>query len=389
MRFGWVFVFMLVFCFFWGGLCLSAATGDEAEEASPDSGAASVEINEPTKEKKEEGAARVEFASTVHDFGTIPPKSNNICEFRFRNAGDSVLKIGKIRTTCGCTVARLDKKDYEPGASGSIKIKYRAGSRPHAVSKRIYVPTNDSENKKAALTIKARIIKKVEFNPKNIKLYPRKENAGCPKITISSIDGKSFSIKGYKSTGNYLKVDTDSAVQATKFILQPSVEPNNLKAGMNGVLEFTLTHPDCKKVSIPFTVTPEYTITPPSLLILKAETGKTENKTVWVLNNYDEGFEIESAWSEKGIVKIAEHKKVLNNEKKASRHKFELEITPPDEGKFRSRRFRDKFYVKIKGGKRLEVRCNGFLFPKRSKEILEQALENRKKKQSKKPVKEH
>lgn len=40
--------------------------------------------------------------------------------FPFKNTGDSIVTIREVRSSCGCTVARLDKKAYQPGESGEI-----------------------------------------------------------------------------------------------------------------------------------------------------------------------------------------------------------------------------------------------------------------------------
>ena len=71
------------------------------------------------------------------------------------------------------------------------------------------------------------------------------------------------------------------------------------------------------------------------------------------MNNYGDDFEIESASSEKGIIKI------LSQEKIDSRYKFELEITPPETKDLR-KIFTDELTVKVKDGEKLRVNCRGF-----------------------------
>ena len=106
-------------------------------------------------------------------------------------------------------------------------------------------------------------------------------------------------------------------------------------------------------VSIPFKVLPKFKIDPRSISIFNAEEGKTVTKEVWIVNNYDEDFEVESASSQKGIIKV------LSQEKEDKHCKFELEITPPPaEGK--KKLFTDTLIVNIKDGEKLKISCRGY-----------------------------
>jgi hypothetical protein len=70
---------------------------------------------------------RISFEKTVCDLGEVGQGTKNTCEFRFTNTGRGPLKIGKISRTCGCTVFQLDKKQYAPNETGTIKVSYTAG----------------------------------------------------------------------------------------------------------------------------------------------------------------------------------------------------------------------------------------------------------------------
>jgi len=66
----------------------------------------------------------ISFEKTVFDLGDVGPGTKNECEFRFTNTGRGLLKIGNISRTCGCTVFKLDKKEYSPNETGTIKVIY-------------------------------------------------------------------------------------------------------------------------------------------------------------------------------------------------------------------------------------------------------------------------
>ena len=315
------------------------------------------------KPKAEEAAPKIVFEKEVYDFGQIAPRTKNNCEFKFTNAGRGPLKIEKIKSSCGCTVPELTKKEYASGESGSIKVAYRTGSHPGSRKRYITVPSNDKARPTVRLTIKARIVAKVDYEPKSMKLLLNKENAGCPKITLRSVDEQAFSIKHIKSTGNCISAEFDPSVKARRFVLDAKVDVEQAKKLSNGTINIGLTHPQAHTVSIRFSVLKRFRLNPPTLSLVKAEPAVAIRRKLYVINNYGEDFEIESARSEKGIIKIVNQKKILNKKGVGDRYSFDLEITPPPaEGK---RRFSDVFVVKIKGGETLRARCNGF-YPRKS-----------------------
>ncbi len=337
---------------------LTASEPAETETAS--------EANEPAPEgphfteRPQNGNPEITFEEMIHDFGKIGPGTKNTCEFKFTNTGDGLLKIKKTHAPCGCTVPELSKKEYVPGESGTLKVKYHSSRHYDGpVTKRLYVHSNDKARPKVTLTIKAEIVKKVDYEPKKLNLLLKSENAGCPEITLNSLDDRPFSIKQFKSTADCITADVDYSVKATRFVIQPKVDIGKLRKSLRGRINISLTHPECKAVTVPFEALPEFKTDPSLIIIFNAEPQKPQQKEVWILNNYNEDFEIESASSKKGIIKV------LSQEKVDNRYQFKLEITPPaaeDKTKF----FTDVFFVNIKGGEKLKITCRGFYSKKKS-----------------------
>ena len=307
---------------------------------------------EPIPEVGQKGP-RITFEKVVHDFGAVGPGTKNVCEFKFTNTGDSLLKIGEIHTCCGVR-AWLDKKEggYVPGESGTVTVRLGLSRQRGSVKKSIFVPANDKTKDGVKLTIKAKVAPKVAYEPKQLKLSLDDEGAGCPEIRVTSLDGQSFAIKSFKATTYGITADYDSSLEATSHVIRPKINAKRLRTHLRGNISIKLTHPGCDTVTIPFEVLSRFKIDPPSIILFDAEPEKAIPKVVWLLNNYGEDFEVESVSSEKGIIKV------LSRERVGKRYKFELEITPPaDKSK---KRFSDVFHINIKGGKKLRVDCSGF-----------------------------
>ncbi|HIJ52684.1 MAG TPA: DUF1573 domain-containing protein [Planctomycetes bacterium] len=314
---------------------------------------------QPAVKSKVQGP-EITFEKLMHDFGDVAPGTTNTYEFKFTNTGNALLKIGKIRCTCGCTVARLIKKEYAPGESGALKIMYSVSSRPGPARKTCSVPSNDTKKRTVTLTVKVRIAMKVGHQPERLNLLLNKENAGCPEITLTSRDNKPFAVTRFKSTGNTITADFDPSEKATKFVLKPKVDIEKLRKGLRGQLEIGLTHPECKKITIVFDTLAEFKLDPRIVYVREAEPQKPVTKKVWVFSNYGEDFEVESTSSKKGTVKVLTQKKIRNG------YELELQITPPD-AEAKRRAFTDVFSVKIKGGRQLQITCYGIYSKKAAK----------------------
>jgi hypothetical protein len=303
---------------------------------------------------------RITFEKLTHNFGEISPGTKNPCEFKFTNTGNALLKIGKIRCSCGCTVPTLAKKDYAPGESGILKVVYNASRSPSTIRKSCSIPSNDKKKPTVVLIITAKIVKKVKHEPQRLNLLLKGENAGCPEITLTSLDKQPFAIKHFKSTGNSISADYDTLVKATKFVLKPKVDLEKIQKGPRGQVEIGLTHPGCTSVRIVFEGLAEFKTDPRVVYVRDAVEQKPVIKKFSVLSNYNEYFEIASTSSRKGIVKVLTQKKVSGG------YQFELQITPPA---FESKRrvFTDVFTVKLKGGQQLQATCYGIYSKKTAK----------------------
>lgn len=345
---------MIIMILVVGCILLSQVGCQEQAELVEESKPSLTAPNEPVIESVTKAAPKITFEKLICDLGQIGPGTKHPCEFKFTNTGDSLLKIKPIQSKCSCALGRLTKREYAPGESGTIKVKsFNAPRRPGTTKQQLYVYSNDEASPKITLTVKAKVVMKVDYKPKRLNLLLKSENADCPEIILRSVDNEKFAIRRFKSTGNCIKADIDPSVQATKFVLQPKVDMGVIQKALKGRVDISLTHPGCKAITIPYEALPRFEVDPPAIMIYKAEPQKPVSKEIWVLNNYDEDFEVESVSSKKGTIKV------LTQEKVDKSYKFELEITPPG-GEEKLRIFMDTFIVSIKGGDKLEISCRGF-----------------------------
>ncbi|MCP4157966.1 MAG: DUF1573 domain-containing protein [bacterium] len=126
--------------------------------------------------------SKMEFVETTVDFGEI--ESGKIAElkFAFKNTGDTTLIIKNVSSSCGCTATRLEKKEYEPGESGVIPVKFNSKGYNGRVTKSITITTNDKENVYSRLKIKGKVNLKdfaaIEIEPNDMDFDKKKVKIG-------------------------------------------------------------------------------------------------------------------------------------------------------------------------------------------------------------------
>ena len=100
--------------------------------------------------------AKIEFKTTVIDYGDITKGSNGIRVFEFTNTGDAPLVISKVNSSCGCTIPSWTKDPIAPGGSGKIEVKYDT-KRVGPIRKTVTVSSN-AETPNVALKIKGKVL---------------------------------------------------------------------------------------------------------------------------------------------------------------------------------------------------------------------------------------
>lgn len=86
---------------------------------------------EQNKEKSEGEQSYSKFAFTkeIHKFEEISEGEILVCEFYFRNVGNTNLIIKSIESSCGCTVVKWKKKPLKVGEESKITVEFNSKGR--------------------------------------------------------------------------------------------------------------------------------------------------------------------------------------------------------------------------------------------------------------------
>lgn len=117
------------------------------------------------------GQPRIKFKEVVKNFGRVKQGDILSHEFVFTNAGDSMLTIQKVTTSCGCAAALASEDKVAPGKEGKISVKFITAGYGGVVGKYIFVESNDPAEPRKQLEVQANIevppSAKIEVNPYN------------------------------------------------------------------------------------------------------------------------------------------------------------------------------------------------------------------------------
>jgi len=87
--------------------------------------------------------ARLEVEPELYDFGKAKQELRLEKEFVIRNTGTADLTIGRISTSCGCTVAEPAEKLVKPGKSTTMKVTLETRRYSGLVERAVSISSND------------------------------------------------------------------------------------------------------------------------------------------------------------------------------------------------------------------------------------------------------
>ncbi len=103
-----------------------------------------------------------------YDFGEIVQGEDTTHTFRFHNAGDQVLDIGGLRSSCGCTAALLTTRRLEPGGMGELQLTFDSRGFRGTVQKMVTFETNDPKHSVVSFSLRGKVKAELYLQPQRI-----------------------------------------------------------------------------------------------------------------------------------------------------------------------------------------------------------------------------
>ena len=132
----------------------------------------------------------------------VPEDKSVTAHYAFKNTGSQPIVIKRVVTSCGCTSAKLEKKEYAPGESGDIEVKFVLGSRKGAQRKIISVTSADKEQWN--LDLRCWIHEPLTVAPALVYWRSGAEPQG-KVVKLTSAPGQPINVKSVKSSSPKFK----------------------------------------------------------------------------------------------------------------------------------------------------------------------------------------
>lgn len=247
---------------------------------------------------------------------------------RILNQGNSILKLGKISTSCGCTVVKPPNGSIAPGGSESVAIKVKSGVEPGPRQSIVTITTNDPAMPGIELPIRWFIDMPAMFDPTRLdfgKLRPAQRSTRRVALTLKG-DLRSASIRA---------VSDNPKVHCSLSSLDPSSETRIMEIELETDSSFGQRHAGIRLLGddkdlqavlpIHWNVEPPFSATPAALFTSRATADEVIERQVVLTSEKDDEFLVENVTSDK-----KECVKRLSIEKSAPmRHTITIRLQAP------------------------------------------------------------
>jgi hypothetical protein len=250
---------------------------------------------------------------TVYDFGTVDPGSRLEGAFVLKNTGAKAMEIADTRSSCGCTVPSLEKKELETGQTTELKFVYNVGPQPGKSAKKITVMTKPpAQPDKLELTVMAEIRKFIDITPESLKFELHPSRPVEFTVVLESTDKAPFKITNTTFNSTAITLQYDKDLQAPVHNLTVKIDPNRRKELKNGSLAVDIDHSKTKRVYIPYQAVAPFIVSPGARYFNNLTAGQENKSTVTVTSSFSEPFELGAVSSEKGLIKVLKVEKVTD-----------------------------------------------------------------------------
>ncbi len=121
------------------------------------------------------------FDETKFELGDIDDLTPVSRDVHYKNTGDKLLTIERVKTSCGCTTSKLGKKELQPNESGTLTVTFNPAGKKGKQLKKITFFSNDIGEKSKAISIATNIIPVIGLKPRRIEFKLDQSGKGYDK----------------------------------------------------------------------------------------------------------------------------------------------------------------------------------------------------------------
>lgn len=135
-----------------------------------------------------------------------------LTDYVFKNSTSAEIEISSLQTSCGCTAAKIDKKQIAPGESAAVHVRFDVGNRKGEQVKSVVVKTSDQARQ--TLILRALIQDPVAFSQK--EFVWRSGTPGVERDSMVEV-GAGAQILGAESLNDQFDVRVDEMEKGRRY----------------------------------------------------------------------------------------------------------------------------------------------------------------------------
>lgn len=189
----------------------------------------------------------------VFDFGELDNEQQVERTFVIKNVGDEPLEITDVKTSCGCTVAKLENKTIQPGGEESISATFNLKGKQGIQSKKITIMSNDPEQPNFYLEFKGTALATISIEPKLLNMGRIMDNdTHSASLTVaSSKEGHTFTIEKVEvEQPAAFTTSVETVVPGKEYRVIATTNPNMAEGTLNGRITITTDDPDRRFLNV-------------------------------------------------------------------------------------------------------------------------------------------
>ena len=252
---------------------------------------------------------KIQFASTVYEFGKALSGSIVQHAFVFTNTGNALLVISNVTPGCGCTTATNWSKEVEPGKTGVIDLQVNTAGYNGPIIKTPSLTCNDPTQPTIGLIIRGTVWKPIDFTPTFAILNSivGSTNPATATVHITNNTEEMITLSAPESSNPSMKAELQTVQPGKAYDLIISTLPPLMSGSVQGNITVKTSSTNVPTLNVPAMamVQNPVVVSPPQVLWSPMPSGIVNTRVVSIQNNLPQPMSVFNATISNPAVEVA------------------------------------------------------------------------------------